>query len=374
MQYSTKNLIIGAGPAGLAAAGRLRAAGEDFIVLEQSYQIAHRWHNHYERLKLHTVKRYSALPLLPFPDDYPQYVPRTLLVDYYENYATHFSVKPHFKQKVILIEKEKSGWKTQTEAEAVYQSENVIICTGFNRIPYRPHWRGMENFRGKILHSREYRTGKNFRGQNVLVIGMGNTGAEIALDLYEQGANAFLSVRGEVNIVPRDFNGKSIQETVEMLRPLPVLIRDFLGKIVRKIAVGDLRKYGIRTPNIAPAKQLRVYGKTPVIDLGTVAEIKNGNIGVLPDVEQFTETGLLFTNKKSHNFDTVILATGYRAAIEDFLPHHPDVFNELGIPKQPVFPDGLHFLGYDAYSSGLLYSIARNSETVVNSILQNEKR
>lgn len=296
-----------------------------------------------------------------------------MLVKYYENYARHFSIKPHFGEEVIHIEKAAEHWQTRTAAGNIYRSENVIVCTGYNRIPFRPHWRGEENFRGKIMHSRDYKTGRDFTGQDVLVIGMGNTGAEIALDLYEQGAHAFLSVRGEVNIVPRDFNGRSVQETAEIIKPLPAFIRDFLGQIVQKIAIGNLEKYGIRTPKISPAKQLREYGKTPVIDLGTVAEIKKGNIGVFPDVEQFTETGLLFTNGKSRDFDAVILATGYRAAVEDFLPQRPDIFNELGIPKQPVFPDGLYFLGYDAYSSGLLNSIKRNSETVVTDLLQNEK-
>jgi cation diffusion facilitator CzcD-associated flavoprotein CzcO len=362
-------LIIGAGPAGLATAGRLRKGGLDFIILEQSNQIAHRWQNHYERLHLHTVKKFSALPFIPFPKDYPNYVPRKKLVEYYENYAREMKIEPVFNSDVISVKKAGTQWISKTKKGDIYQSENVVVCTGFNRIPFRPQFENEEAYSGKIIHSRDYRTGKNFKGQKVLVIGMGNTGAEIALDLHEQGATAFLSVRGEVNIVPRDFNGRSIQETKELLDFLPTFISDRLGKLVQKIAIGNLEKYGIKTPTIAPAKQLRELGKTPVLDLGTVTEIKNGNIKVLPDVQHFTESGITFKNGEQHEFSSIILATGYRAKVEDFLEEDTkDIFNEFQLPKQPVFEGGLYFVGFDAYSSGLLDSIKKNSEIVVNTI------
>jgi len=361
-------LIIGAGPAGLATAGRLRKAGRDFILLEQSNQIAHRWQNHYERLHLHTVKKFSALPFMPFPKEYPNYVPRKKLVEYYENYARKMEIKPVFNSEVDSIRKQEDTWRTTTTKGDVYHSENIVICTGFNRIPFRPQFENEKVFEGKIIHSRDYRTGKNFKGQKVLVIGMGNTGAEIALDLQEQGATVCLSVRGKVNIVPRDFNGRSIQETKELLDFLPTFISDALGNLVQGIAIGNLEKYGIKTPKIAPAKQLREYGKTPVLDLGTVAEIKNGNIKVLPDVKHFTKNGIIFKNGEEHKFSTVILATGYRAKVEDFLEDTRGIFNEFQLPKQPVFEDGLFFVGFDAYSSGLLDSIKRNSEKVVDAI------
>ena len=365
---TTPTLIIGAGPAGLATAGRLRKKGLDFILLEQSNQIAHRWQNHYERLHLHTVKKYSDLPFMLFPKEYPNYVPRAQLVEYYEDYAKTMEIKPVFNEEVISIKKEEGKWITTTAKGDVYHSENVVICTGFNRIPFRPQFENEEDYNGQIIHSRDYRTGKDFKGQKVLVIGMGNTGAELALDLQEQAATASLSVRGEVNIVPRDFNGRSIQETKALLSFLPDFISDPLGRLVQKIVIGDLEQYGIKTPNIAPAKQLREFGKTPVLDLGTVAEIKNGNIKVLPDVANFTKKGVVFKNGEEHDFFAVILATGYRAKVEDFLEDTTGIFNEFQLPKQPVFDGGLYFVGFDAYSSGLLDSIKRNSEKVVNAI------
>ncbi|MGK0364104.1 MAG: cation diffusion facilitator CzcD-associated flavoprotein CzcO [Saprospiraceae bacterium] len=366
-------LIIGAGPAGLATAGRLHKKGLDFILLEQSNQIAHSWQNHYERLHLHTVKKYSELPFMPFPEEYPNYVPREKLVEYYENYAKIMEIKPVFNEEVRSIRKEDGKWITTTAKCGIYHSQNVVICTGFNRIPFRPEFKNEEEYNGQIIHSRDYRTGKNFKGQKILVVGMGNTGAEIALDLQEQGATAFLSVRGEVNIVPRDFSGRSIQETKEMLDFLPNFLTDSLGNLVQKIAIGNLEKHGIKTPEISPAKQLRELGKTPVLDLGTVTEIKNGNIKVLPDIAHFTKNGLVFNNGEEHDFFAVILATGYRAKVENFLEDTRGVFNEFQLPKQPVFDGGLYFVGFDAYSSGLLDSIKKNSDEVVNAVSRNSR-
>ena len=100
-----KNLIIGAGPAGLATAGRLRKAGIDFEIIEKSQAVGNSWRNHYDRLHLHTVKQWSHLPHLPFPKEYPTYVSRQQLVDYMDAYAREFSIKPRFGEEVVQIKK-----------------------------------------------------------------------------------------------------------------------------------------------------------------------------------------------------------------------------------------------------------------------------
>ena len=151
---SSDIIIIGAGPAGLAIAGRLRKKGIDFTILEASDRIASAWHNHYDRLHLHTVKQWSHLPHRPFPEEYPLYVPRQKLVDYFEDYANHFSIKPVFRTKVQSIRKtDDSKWAITSEDKREFIAKQVIISTGVNRVPNEPKFKGQEDFTGPVSYT-----------------------------------------------------------------------------------------------------------------------------------------------------------------------------------------------------------------------------
>ncbi|WNJ17969.1 NAD(P)/FAD-dependent oxidoreductase [Pontibacter sp. G13] len=370
MKDTSPVLIVGAGPAGLAIAGRLHQRGIPSLILEQSQHVANAWRNHYDRVHLHTVKQYSHLPHAPFPDHFPQYIPKAQLVSYYDQYVASRNLDIRFGVEVQAIERVGEGWVAKTHDGEVFRSQEIAICTGFNRVINRPKWANEWNFHGEVIHSREYRNGLKYRGRRVLVVGMGNTGAELAIDLVEAGADVYLSVRGPVNIVLRDVLGRPTQKTAMMLNKLPTAIGDWLGRKLSKWTVGDLSKYGLERSHLAPGEQLRKFGKTPVIDVGTIKLIKQGKIKIVPGVEQFYSDGVQFTNESTTAFDAVILATGYRPAVQEFLQPQEGIYNSLGVPKAPVLDayPGLYFCGFDAYASGILNSIHRDSETVVNEI------
>ncbi|MCB9053156.1 MAG: NAD(P)/FAD-dependent oxidoreductase [Lewinellaceae bacterium] len=369
----TTVLIIGAGPAGLAAAARLRQEGIPFEILEQSQHIAHSWRQHYDRLHLHTVKEHSHLPFVDFPENYPRYVSRRMLVDYFDAYAKKFDIQPHFGEEVASIQPGEEGWEVHTRSAKTFKAPHVVIATGLNRVPNRPGYKGEEHFKGQVLHSREYKNPRPFSGQKALVVGFGNTGAEIALDLCENGIPTCLAVRGPVNVVPRDFLGNPTQKTAFTLAKLPTWLGDWIGARVQRLAFGDLTPYGLASSDMPPARQLRETGKTPVIDIGTVDQIKAGKIKVKPGIECFTETGVRFEDGTEERFDTVILATGYRALLEDFLPFTDGLFDQYGIPKEVVGTGkykGLYFLGFDNYKpGGGLGVIRQDSEVVVRAIV-----
>ena len=367
-----QNLIIGAGPAGLAVAGRFRKAGVDFEILEQTNKIASKWHKHYDRLLLHTVKSLSGLPHLDFPLDYPQYIPRKQLVTYYENYAKHFGINPHFNCKVTSVLKKNGLWQIVCANEKTFEAQNVIIATGLNRIPNIPNWKGQDNFEGEILHAASYKNPSKFKGKKVLVVGMGNTGAEIALDLAEAKIDVGISVRSEIAVIPRDFLGRPIQLSAQKLAKLPFRIGDLIGVLVQRITFGSIAKYGLPVSKIHPRILVQEHGRTPIIDLGTIAKIKKGEISVFKDVLEFHENSIRFTDNNIEKFDVVILATGYYSAISEFLENKDSVLNYAWEPANKVGKGelkGLYFIGYDKYTlGGILGTLKSDSALILKSI------
>lgn len=365
-----QHLIIGAGPAGLAMAGRMRKAGLDFEIIEQSNKVGNAWHNHYDRLHLHTVKQWSHLPHLPFPADYPLYVSRQQLTQYLADYAAHFKIQPHFEAQATAITKQADGsWKVQTQNGKTYLAENVIISTGVNRVPNRPEWPGQEKFKGSITHSVSYKNPRPYLGKSVLVVGMGNTGAEVALDLSEQGVDTYISVRHPISVVPRDLNGRPVQVTSKQLAKLPLGLGDWLGSQIRKIYFGNLSKYGLESSTMHPAVQLRKTGKTPIVDIGTIKAIKEGKIKVVKEIDHFTETGVQFKTGEHIELDAVLLATGYKAKVEDFLERAAELLDQYGCPSQPIakaFHQGIYFLGFDNYKlGGIIGTINTDSQLIL---------
>jgi cation diffusion facilitator CzcD-associated flavoprotein CzcO len=368
----TPTLIVGAGPGGLAVAGRMRQADLDFVMIEKTDRVGDSWHRHYDRLHLHTVKELSHLPGLEFPDHYPRYVPRKELADYYQQYASAFSIEPLLGEEARKVRRSEERWVTTTGTGLEIISDNVVIATGLNHAPTRPHYPGEESFEGRLVHSREYHSPGPFLGERVLVVGMGNTGAEIALDLSEAGVDTAISVRGPVNIVPRDVLGRPTQLTARMLARLPVGLGDRIGTLVRRLTVGDLSRFGIATPEIAPLAQLRERGKTPVIDVGTVAAIKRGRIAVRPAIERLEADRVVFTDGREERYDTVILATGYRPMLEQLLGDTPGILDGKGLPEHVSAPEpnhGLFFVGFDNHRpGGVLGTVVEESAEVVDAI------
>ncbi|WP_246859562.1 NAD(P)/FAD-dependent oxidoreductase [Spirosoma sp. KCTC 42546] len=375
-QMTIPTLIIGAGPAGLAMAGRLAKLGLPFTVLEASDYLGFSWRNHYDRLHLHTVKEYSALPHLPFPADYPTYVPRLKFVEYLERYAEQFNIKPQFNQKVISIHRSQDGrWQVQTETD-LFMVERVIVATGYNRVPNMPELPGQRNFRGVIWHSHEYRNGAPFRNENVLVVGMGNTGAELALDLLENGAKPFISVRSPINIIRREVLGRPAQPIAIVLSKLPNWLCDRLAKLTQLISVGDVSAYGLGKPKHPPTYDNR-RGKTPVIDIGTIDQIKAGTITVVPSIDRINAKTVTFTDGRELPFDAIVLATGYRTGLASFLGNglSNQILNERGYPKKLWFDDadlrGLYFLGFSVPVTGVLNLLNKDSARIVAHIAEN---
>ena len=245
-------IVVGAGPAGLAVGACLRQAGVPCLILEQAGSVGATWHRHYDRLHLHTPKSFSALPYLPFPRDYPRYPSRLQVISYLEAYAHHFQLEPKLGQRVVAARAVEGGWEVQTQ-DACYQAATLVIATGYAREPYLPVWPGQADFRGERLHSSEYRNGEPFKNRKVLVVGFGNSGGEIAIDLWEHGAHPSMAVRGPVNVIPREVAGVPNLAISIAQGKLPPHVADALNAPILRVTIGDLTPYGLRRSQPRPA-------------------------------------------------------------------------------------------------------------------------
>lgn len=354
-----------------------RWRGLPFTILEASDYIGVAWRNHYDRLHLHTVKQCSALPHLPYPASYPTYPSRLQVVEYLEQYAEHFDIKPRFNQRVTGIRRGTDGaWQVQTETD-LFTAENVVVSTGYNRLPNRPDLPGLSDFRGIVWHSADYRNGAAFRHEDVLVVGMGNTGAELALDLLEHDARPVISVRSPVNLVRRDMFGRPTQPSAIFLNNFPNWFYDFVTGISQKLTVGDLSAYGLGKPD-RPASADTRRGKIPVIDLGTLDQIKAGRIAVAPGIRRVNAKTVTFADGSERPFDAIVLATGYRPGLTSILDEtlSAAVLNERGYPKSLSFTSpelrGLYFLGFATPLTGILYNIGIDSATITHNLAENK--
>jgi cation diffusion facilitator CzcD-associated flavoprotein CzcO len=203
---------------------------------------------------------------------------------------------------------------------------------------------------------------------------MGNTGAEIALDLAEKDVDLYLSVRSPVNIVPRDVFSRPAQLTAKMLDKLPFRIGKLISRISTRLIIGDLTKYGITQAKMDPVDQLRITGQTPVIDIGTVEQIKKGKIKIVPDIDHFITHGVILKNGDRLEVDVVILATGYKNDMDQLLENTNGLLDHCGMPKDCIgagYYQGLYFLGFDNYKlGGLLGTIYDDSKVIADHLMK----
>lgn len=362
-------LVIGAGPAGLALGACLKQAGVPSILLEQSDQVGSVWRRHYDRLHLHTDKRNSGLPFSSFPKEYPRYPSRDQLIDYLESYARKFELDIRFGQQVRSAKQANGHWEVQTQ-DKTYQASNLVIAAGNAREPVIPDWKGRKLYKNRVIHSSEYKNGAQFKGQNVLVVGFGNSGGEIAIDLYEHGAKPGIAVRNAVNVIPRDLFGMPILSIGILQKGMPAWMADAMNAPILRAVIGDFTQYGLRKLPYGPATQINEHKRIPLIDVGTMRLIRQGHVTVHPGVQEFTENGIRFEDGSEAQFDAVILATGYLPRVNAFL-HGTDVYDEEGTPtstgRESSAP-GLYFCGYYVSPTGMLREIAMEARQISASI------
>ncbi|MFI6354325.1 flavin-containing monooxygenase [Streptomyces sp. NPDC050743] len=366
--------VIGAGPGGLAAAYALRARGIRAVVLERADRVGASWHGHYDRLRLHTTRRLSALPGLKIPRKFGRWVSRDDVVRYLEKYAEHHELEIVTGVEVFRVERagDGTGWLLHASGGRELTGSAVVVATGYNHTPHVPDWPGLAEYGGEFLHASEYRNAKPYDGRDVLVVGVGNTGAEIAVDLAEGGASRVrLSVRTAPHIVRRSTAGWAAQYTGVLVRQLPVGLVDRLAKPMARLSVPDLSGHGLPRPDTGLYSRVN-EGSIPVQDVGIIDGVRRGRIEIVPAIEGFEDDKVLLADGSRVGPDVTIAATGYVRALED-LVGHLCVLDTHGKPvvhgaRTPVNAPGLYFQGYTNPISGMLRELAIDARKIAKAI------
>ena len=354
-------LVIGAGPAGLATSAALTRAGVAHRVLERGDQVGHTWAHLYDNLVLHTAKRLSALPGLPFPRTTPRFPTRRDLLDYLGRYADTFRVPIDTRTDVASVRRDSGGWVVRTTAGADRHARAVVIATGIVANPYEPAIAHRDQFRGHVFHSVKYHRPEGFTGQRVLVVGAGNSAGEISVELARAGARVTLAVRTGATIVPREVAGIPIQYFSLALGLLP-------GSAQRLATSALARVSAVVNGRAAlPAPPRTACPKVPLIGLHLADSLRAGTIQLKGGIAGFTESGMCFDDASEAPFDAVILATGYRAAVGLLGPIIR--VDQCGFARRRdrVASDDeqdLYFVGHNYGIQGGLYNIGRDARIV----------
>jgi putative flavoprotein involved in K+ transport len=368
----TEVVVIGAGPAGLAAAGALRHYGIGSIVLERD-SVGASWRKHYDRLHLHTVRWLSHLPGYKLPRRYGNWVARDDVVEYLEDYVEAHNLDVRTGVEVEGLERNGDGWIVHTSHDD-FEAPRVVVATGYNKHQHLPDWPGLASYTGELIHSGDYKNAEPYVGKTVLVVGTGNSGAEICVDLIESGAeHVQLSVRTPPTVLLRDTNGVPGQALGVVFRHLPVPLMDRLWPMIQKTAVGDLSEHGLPLPPPGAYSKFMRDDVTPILDVGLVPMVKQGKVEIVAAVDSFDGADVLLADGRRIRPDAVIAGTGFRRGLEPLVGDFGLVEPAKGRPivhgpeTHPSAP-GIHFIGYTNPISGMFREIAIDARRIAKQI------
>ncbi|MBR9989451.1 MAG: NAD(P)/FAD-dependent oxidoreductase [Gemmatimonadetes bacterium] len=304
-------VIIGGGAAGLATARELARRGVHYRLLERGTTPGQTWADLYDSLRLHTGRHLSGLPGMPMPRGTPLFPGRTDYHEYLNAYAQRHELAVETQRTVRSARRTNDGWIVESDDERI-PARGVVVATGIVANPFIPVFAGRAEFEaggGRVQHSAAYRRPAPFAGRRVLVVGVGNSGAEIASELARAGVDVAIAVRSGANVVPLTLAGVPIQYLGTLVRKLP--------RSAQEVVVGAVRRISERRrgPPVLPVPPHSALDGIPLIGFNLVDEIRAGRVAVRPGITSLTSTGVLFDDGAADLFDDVIMATGFRPAL-----------------------------------------------------------
>ncbi|WP_405504055.1 flavin-containing monooxygenase [Streptomyces purpurascens] len=373
-------IVIGAGPHGLAAAALLRRSGVPAVVLERSDRVGASWAQRYDHLHLHTPPGASKLPGLSVPRQAGPWVSRDDYVRYLEHYVAHHRLDVRVTTPVQRVERAEGGSGAQWLVhipDATVATGAVVVATGRCHTPNTPDWPGRSTFTGTLLHSAHYRSPAPYRGRDVLVVGAGNSGTEIAAVLAGAGAQQVrIAIRTPPNILPR--SSARWHAVGRLTEALPLAWRDSTSLLTQRFAVPDLTSWGLPRPRSGLYTRNIREGVNPVLDHGFVDAVRSGRVEPVAAVQAFDGPEVLLADGARIRPDTVIAATGYRPGLHD-LVGSLGVLDEAGQPLTVgarTLPGAarLYFAGYTNPLTGVLRQAGIDARAIAHAFRREEAR
>lgn len=368
-------VVVGGGAAGLAAAAMLQRVGVAAPILEQADHVGSSWRTRYDRLRLNTLRWSSALPGYKLERRYGRWPSRDDWVAYLERYADYHALDLRFETEIRHVDRAGEDWLLDT-SQGPLSASNVVLALGLDHDPYVPEWPGRRGFEGELLHASAYRNPTPFKGRDVLLVGPGNTGSEIAFDLVQGGALVPVraSMRTPPNVINREQLGMPIMHVLGLANErLPARLVDPPARLVQRMIFGDLEQFGLGGSPLGIKENVEKRGIAPLVDDGFIAALKKGQVQIVAEIEHFDGPAVVLVDGMRLSPDAVICATGYRRGLEPLVGHLGVVDPELGLPRvlegrdDPANP-GLYFMGYAPRVSGTLARFKYEARRIARSV------
>ncbi|MBK8007449.1 MAG: NAD(P)-binding domain-containing protein [Rhizobiales bacterium] len=306
-------LVIGAGPAGLAAIRSLKEAGLAVEAAERNADVGGQWlygaqsSAVYASTHLISSKATTAFSDFPMPQEWPAYPSRIQIEEYFKNYAKHFGLYPliRFNDGVAKLERSGSGWRATFDKGETRDYEAVVIANGHLSDPLLPNVPG--NFSGTVMHAKEYKSPEIFDGKRVLICGMGNTGCDIVVDAIHRAKSVLWSVRGGNHFVPKFIAGKPADVRNHNTKlVLPKWLRSMLHEPAARLLAGPPERFGLPKPTH------RLYDRTPIVNSLVLLHLGQGDAAVHKPIKSVEGSTVIFEDDKRDEADIIVFATGYK--------------------------------------------------------------
>jgi dimethylaniline monooxygenase (N-oxide forming) len=357
---SEKVCIVGAGSSGITACQVLKSRGIPYDCFEKGSQIGGNWRfendnglsSAYRSLHINSSTGAMAYRALPMPDDYPDYPDHFRVARYFDTYVKRFGLKDGiaFRTEVVSVEPAEGGWDVTVEGDGGRRTERyraVLVANGHHWNPRwpEPPFPGSDQFAGEQIHVHHYREPDVLVGKRVLVLGIGNSAVDIAVESSRIAEKTFMAMRRGAYVLPKYLRGRPIDAAAPPVTTrLPLPVQRFFFNRALKVVTGDMTAYGLPKPD---HKLLEAH---PTVSSELLSRLGSGDIAVKPNIDRYTGGNTVrFVDGSEEEVDLVVYCTGYKITFPFLDPslvsaeeNRLDLYRKVVSVEHP----GLYFIGF----------------------------